>query len=110
MAINPFTAGLSQAVNINHLPTQGIARIEALRDGAASIYGSDAAGGVTFGTGFAGGRGRLFGTVEGLHRDSALLTERDFSRSALNAGLKKRDMHVTRKLSCAYSCCAGPLM
>jgi outer membrane receptor protein involved in Fe transport len=46
MAINPFTAGLSQAVNINHLPTQGIARIEVLRDGASSVYGSDAVGGV----------------------------------------------------------------
>ena len=46
MAINPFTAGLSQAVNINHLPTQGIERIEVLRDGASSIYGSDAVGGV----------------------------------------------------------------
>jgi iron complex outermembrane recepter protein len=46
MAINPFTAGLSQAVNINHLPTQGIDRIEVLRDGASSVYGSDAVGGV----------------------------------------------------------------
>jgi iron complex outermembrane recepter protein len=118
MAINPFTAGLSQAVNINHLPTQGIARIEVLRDGASSIYGSDAVGGVinyvlkrdfegvetllrlsqpeaaggesvqgavTFGTRFAGGRGRLFGTLEGLYRDSTSLTERDFSATSLNA-------------------------
>lgn len=46
LAINPFTAGLSQAVNINHLPTQGIAQIEVLRDGASSIYGSDAVAGV----------------------------------------------------------------
>ncbi len=46
LAINPFTAGLSQAVNINHLPTQGIERIEVLRDGASSIYGSDAVAGV----------------------------------------------------------------
>ena len=117
MAINPFTAGLSQAVNINHLPTQGIARIEVLRDGASSVYGSDAVGGVinyvlrrdfegvetllrysqpeagggesaqaavTFGTRFADDRGRLFGTVEGLSRDSTLLTERDFSRTSLN--------------------------
>ncbi len=117
MAINPFTAGLSQAVNINHLPTQGIARIEVLRDGASSIYGSDAVGGVinyvlkrdfegvetllrygqpeagggeslqgavTFGTRFANGRGRLFGTIEGLTREETLLTERDFSRSSLN--------------------------
>jgi outer membrane receptor protein involved in Fe transport len=46
MAINPMTAGLSQAVNVNQLPTQGIERIEVLRDGASSIYGSDAVGGV----------------------------------------------------------------
>jgi outer membrane receptor protein involved in Fe transport len=46
MAINPMTAGLSQAVNVNHLPTQGVERIEVLRDGASSIYGSDAVGGV----------------------------------------------------------------
>lgn len=117
MAINPFTAGLSQAVNINQLPTEGIERIEVLRDGASSVYGSDAVGGVinyilrrdfqgfeavvrygmpeagggesvqvaaTFGTSFAGGRGRLFGTVEWLNRDATLLTERDFSRSSLN--------------------------
>jgi outer membrane cobalamin receptor len=46
MAVNPMTAGLSQAVNVNQLPTQGIERIEVLRDGASSIYGSDAVGGV----------------------------------------------------------------
>ncbi len=46
MAINPMTAGLSQAVNVNHLPIQGVERIEVLRDGASSIYGSDAVGGV----------------------------------------------------------------
>ena len=46
MSINPMTAGLSQAVNVNQLPTQGIERIEVLRDGASSIYGSDAVGGV----------------------------------------------------------------
>lgn len=46
MAINPMTAGLTQAVNVNQLPTQGIQRIEVLRDGASSIYGSDAVGGV----------------------------------------------------------------
>jgi len=46
MAINPMTAGLSQAVNVNQLPTQGIDRIEVLRDGASAIYGSDAVGGV----------------------------------------------------------------
>lgn len=117
LAINPFTAGLSQAVNINHLPTFGIERIEVLRDGASSIYGSDAVGGVinyllkrdfeglettlrhglpeagggqswqgavNFGTGFAQGRGRFFGTVEALYREQTLLTERDFSRTSLN--------------------------
>lgn len=117
LAINPFTAGLSQAVNVNHLPTFGIERIEVLRDGASSIYGSDAVGGVVnyvlkrdfeglettlryglpeadggqswqgavnFGTGFAQGRGRLFGTVEALYREQTLLTEREFSRTALN--------------------------
>ena len=46
LAINPMTAGLSQAVNVNHLPTHAIERIEVLRDGASSIYGSDAVGGV----------------------------------------------------------------
>lgn len=46
MSINPMTAGLSQAVNVNQLPTQGVERIEVLRDGASSIYGSDAVGGV----------------------------------------------------------------
>jgi outer membrane receptor protein involved in Fe transport len=46
MAVNPMTAGLSQAVNVNQLPTQGIDHVEVLRDGASSIYGSDAVGGV----------------------------------------------------------------
>ena len=46
MAINPMTAGLSQAVNVNQLPTRGVERIEVLRDGASAIYGSDAVGGV----------------------------------------------------------------
>ena len=118
MAINPMTAGLSQAVNVNHLPIQGVERIEVLRDGASSIYGSDAVGGVinyvlkrefdgveaslrygypeagggqsvlgalTFGSGFGQGRGRLFGTVDVLHRDATRLTERDFSRTAFNS-------------------------
>lgn len=118
MAINPMTAGLSQAVNVNQLPTAGIERIEVLRDGASSIYGSDAVGGVinyvlkrefvgaeaslrygvpeagggesvqstyTFGTSFAGGRGRFFGTVEVLYRDAIDLTQRDFSRTGNNA-------------------------
>ncbi|MEO6002371.1 MAG: TonB-dependent receptor [Opitutus sp.] len=46
MAVNPMTAGLSQAVNVNQLPTQGVDHIEVLRDGASAIYGSDAVGGV----------------------------------------------------------------
>ncbi len=46
MAINPMTAGLSQAVNVNQLPTHGVQHIEVLRDGASSLYGSDAVGGV----------------------------------------------------------------
>ncbi len=46
MAINPMTAGLSQAVNVNQLPPQGVERVEVLRDGASAIYGSDAVGGV----------------------------------------------------------------
>ena len=116
MAINPMTAGLSQAVNVNQLPTHGVERIEVLRDGASSIYGSDAVGGVinyvlkreqegveaslrmdrpehgggesyqaglSFGTSFANGRGRFFGTLDGLAREELLLTERDFSDSAL---------------------------
>lgn len=118
MAVNPMTAGLSQAVNVNQLPTQGIERIEVLRDGASAIYGSDAVAGVinyvlkrefngaeasvkigvpehgggesisgafTFGSSFAGGRGRLFGTIEALYRDAIFLTERDFSASAKNS-------------------------
>ncbi|MBI5768834.1 MAG: TonB-dependent receptor [Verrucomicrobia bacterium] len=34
------------SVNVNQLPTQGIERIDVLRDGASSIYGSDAVAGV----------------------------------------------------------------
>ena len=117
MAINPMTAGLSQAVNVNQLPTRGIDHIEVLRDGASSIYGSDAVGGVinyvlkrrmdgveasvrydqpeqgagemlqaglAFGSAFAEGRGRLFGTVAGLTRNEVRLTDREFSRTSLN--------------------------
>lgn len=118
MAINPMTAGLSQAVNVNQLPSIGIERIEVLRDGASSIYGSDAVGGVinyilkrnfegiegtvrygvpeagggeslqvalNFGSSFAGDRGRFFGNLEGYQREATLLTDRDFSRTALNS-------------------------
>lgn len=117
MAINPMTAGLSQAVNVNQLPTRGIDHVEVLRDGASSIYGSDAVGGVinyvlkrrmegfeaaarydqpeagggeimqaglSFGGAFADGRGRVFGTLNGLSREEVRLTDRDFSDSALN--------------------------
>ncbi|MDO5505148.1 MAG: TonB-dependent receptor [Pseudoxanthomonas suwonensis] len=115
MAINPMTAGLSQAVNVNHLPTRGVERIEVLRDGASAIYGSDAVGGVinyvlrkqfdgvevtlrhdqpeqaggsssqaavSFGSGFSGERGRLYGTIDALYREAIWLRDRDFSRSA----------------------------
>jgi len=117
MAINPMTAGLSQAVNVNQLPTRGVDHIEVLRDGASSIYGSDAVGGVinyvlkrrmegietnlrydqpeagageilqggvSMGTSFADGRGRLFGTLNGLKRHEVRLTDRDFSKTSLN--------------------------
>jgi len=117
MAVNPMTAGLSQAVNVNQLPTQGIERVEVLRDGASSIYGSDAVGGVinyvlkrefsgieadvrygmteegggqnlqgsvTFGSSFAEGRGRFFGTLEALRRDEIRLLDRDFSDTSYN--------------------------
>lgn len=47
---NPMTspdAGmLAFSVNVNQLPTQGIERIDVLRDGASSLYGSDAVAGV----------------------------------------------------------------
>jgi hypothetical protein len=36
----------------------------------------------TFGSSFAAGRGRIFGTLEALYRDAIQLTQRDFSRSA----------------------------
>lgn len=118
MTINPMTAGLSQAVNVNQLPVQGIERVEVLRDGASAIYGSDAVGGVinyvmkrdyeglettlrvgapeagggenlqlgvAFGLPLAQGRGRIFGSVDALYRDTTLLTERDFSRSSFSS-------------------------
>lgn len=117
MAVNPMTAGLSQAVNVNQLPTHGVERVEVLRDGASSIYGSDAVGGVinyvlkremegveaslrydqpeagggeamqgglAFGSQFAGGRGRVFGTMDVLNRDQVHLSERSFSESYTN--------------------------
>lgn len=117
MAVNPMTAGLSQAVNVNQLPVQGIERIEVLRDGASSIYGSDAVGGVInyvmrrnyvgseaqvrylypeagggqttqasimYGTKFADGKARIFGTVDSLYRDAIFLRDRDFSSTSQN--------------------------
>jgi iron complex outermembrane receptor protein len=44
LAMNPVSGGTS--ANINQLPTQGIAHVDVLRDGASSIYGSDAVAGV----------------------------------------------------------------
>jgi len=43
---HPTTDALQYAPNVNQLPSQGLARIEILRDGASSIYGSDAVAGV----------------------------------------------------------------
>lgn len=42
----PDAAMLAFSVNVNQLPTQGVDRIDVLRDGASSIYGSDAVAGV----------------------------------------------------------------
>ncbi|MES2696527.1 MAG: TonB-dependent receptor plug domain-containing protein [Verrucomicrobiota bacterium] len=42
----PDAAMLAFSVNVNQLPTQGIERIDVLRDGASSIYGTDAVAGV----------------------------------------------------------------
>ena len=36
----------AMSVNVNQLPMQGLSRIEVLRDGASSVYGSDAIAGV----------------------------------------------------------------
>ncbi len=43
MPFHPFN---TSAVNVNTLPSSGIQQIEVLRDGASSIYGSDAVAGV----------------------------------------------------------------
>lgn len=45
-ATSPDAGQLASYVNVNQLPTQGIERIDVLRDGASSIYGSDAVAGV----------------------------------------------------------------
>ncbi|MEJ0085072.1 MAG: TonB-dependent receptor [Pseudomonadota bacterium] len=46
LTAHPTTEDMDFAPNVNQLPTQGLARIEVLRDGASSIYGSDAVAGV----------------------------------------------------------------
>jgi outer membrane receptor protein involved in Fe transport len=43
---HPTSGTTTYAVNINQLPTQGLSRIDVLRDGASAIYGSDAVAGV----------------------------------------------------------------
>lgn len=43
---HPTSGTTTYAVNINQLPTQGLNRIDVLRDGASAIYGSDAVAGV----------------------------------------------------------------
>lgn len=45
-ATSPDAGQLASYVNVNQLPTQGLERIDVLRDGASSIYGSDAVAGV----------------------------------------------------------------
>jgi outer membrane receptor protein involved in Fe transport len=124
MAVNPMVAGVDQAVNINQLPRHGVERIEVLRDGASSIYGSDAVGGVinyvlkrdmegaeaslrydqpeagggeslqgglAFGTKFAGGRGRLVGTLDVLGRKQIWMSERDYAASSLDIMAKAEE-------------------
>lgn len=59
---HPTTGGMDYSVNVNQLPTQGLKRIDILRDGASSIYGSDAVAGVVnyiMNTGFTGTQLRL---------------------------------------------------
>jgi iron complex outermembrane recepter protein len=43
---SPDAGQLAFSVNVNQLPTQGLERVDLLRDGASSIYGSDAVAGV----------------------------------------------------------------
>ncbi|MES2692529.1 MAG: TonB-dependent receptor plug domain-containing protein, partial [Verrucomicrobiota bacterium] len=45
-ATSPDAGQLASYVNVNQLPTQGLERIDVLRDGASAIYGSDAVAGV----------------------------------------------------------------
>ena len=44
--VNTDTEGAATAVDLNSIPVQMIDHVEVLRDGAASIYGADAIGGV----------------------------------------------------------------
>lgn len=46
LAPHPQSGALSYSVNVNQLPTQGLSRIDVLRDGASATYGSDAVAGV----------------------------------------------------------------
>ncbi|MBI5688514.1 MAG: TonB-dependent receptor [Verrucomicrobia bacterium] len=43
---SPDAGQMASYANVNQLPTQGLERIDILRDGASSIYGSDAVAGV----------------------------------------------------------------
>ena len=112
---HPTAGALNYAVNVNQLPTQGIAQVEVLRDSASSVYGSDAVAGVvnyimrkdfrgaelkvrygypdqkggssvqttlTYGTEFAGGRGRFLTTLDAVYRDAVYLSDRSFTASA----------------------------
>lgn len=44
--VAPFASGGGAAVNINTIPLAAIERVEILKDGASSVYGSDAVAGV----------------------------------------------------------------
>lgn len=44
--LSPAAAGGGTAINVNNIPLAAIERIEVLKDGASSIYGSDAVAGV----------------------------------------------------------------
>ncbi len=46
MAAHGIASGTDMTVNANTMPARGLARVDVLRDGASSIYGSDAVAGV----------------------------------------------------------------
>jgi len=46
MAAHGIASGTTMAVNANTMPVRGLERVDILRDGASSIYGSDAVAGV----------------------------------------------------------------